>query len=56
MGHGGCWSLYEPYSMIGECDTEQQLLFTADSGEFDAGTKNWQSVGVHFGRDDTFQP
>jgi hypothetical protein len=68
MGHGGCWSLYEPYPVTCECGTEQLPLFTAASGEFDAGTKSWQPVeeaatgwslsdpvGAHFGRGDTFQ-
>ena len=68
MGHGGCWSLYEPYPMVCECGAEQLPLLTAASGEFDSGTVSWQPieeagagwslsdpVGVHLGRGNTFQ-
>ncbi len=45
MGHGMYWGIYDPYPMTCECGAEQLPLFTADTGEFDGGTKErWQPV------------
>jgi hypothetical protein len=65
-GHGGSWSLFDPYPIICECGTEQQPLFTATTGEYDAATQSWRPaeeaatgsrlsdpVGVHLGRSNT---
>jgi hypothetical protein len=67
-GYGGAWSLFDPYPIICECGTEQQPLFTATTGEYDAGTQSWRPleeaatgsrlsdpVGVHLGRSNTLQ-
>jgi hypothetical protein len=50
MGHGGNWSIIDPYPMLCECGERQLPLFTAASGESGGDTGSWDAVEDTDGR------